>query len=584
MAELDLPEEELEEYVREEEMERGQMLPVEVLCTIFKMLPPKDVARVILVCKRWHQAADTPILWTWVTFHSPRLSSDNNVRNDQEIARFLKMVTLRRLLNVKHICFSFESNIELVVSQNRLVKAALEHPGLRKICLESGNITLLDPQLLTQLLIKMDEVEISGTRMSTQQKTEFFSALHNTSHMKRLVWTPSSQEFQPDNFKAVDPTTLANAVKNVEKLHLNHRMTSAQQAISIFHALQSDSALVKTLSYQGVPGFFEISRISDDGRNEVDPDVMSRVVRKLEEVDLTSYELTYDQSSAICAALSEESTLQKLTLRDNPLHMVDVEVLARMVRYVEDLDLSRTGLRKEALHAIFASIGTGQRLKKLSLAQNSLSGGYNYMDDSDEETDDNVDPHQLAEMARCVEELDLSDTNMKAQAWILLRELGDTPGKLIKLVLQGNDLRDEDISAMVTQIQDLDLSKTKLSPDQVDEMFEEIADGPGRLKILRISNIDVRGVIPELLSDAVNSLERVYLTDMPLLTRYQVKKILTQALEEGTYLEELSIVDDFDCQHHHHSSRCDCRYYNGSVFDGKFGYENQSLFNELFQL
>ena len=599
----DLPEEELGENIREGAMERSRILPTEVLFRVFEMLPPKDLKNVMLVCKSWHEAADTPTLWTWVTFVTPWILNVNDARTEQNIALFLEMVSLRRLQNVKHIHFYTDvSNNGLVDSQHRLLKAALEHPGLRKIRLY-GDITLLDPHLVTEVLIKMDEVVISRVMMSTQQKTEFLSALQNTNHMKTLVWTPCSQE--DDGFKDVNHTVLANAVKKVEKLHLNQKMTSAQQAVSIFNALQSDHSLVKSLSYKEAKFF--------DGGREVDPDLMSSVVRKLEEVDLTSFDLTLGQSSAVCAALSDESTLQKLTLRDNDLQFVDAQVLARMVRYVENLDLSRTRLGKEELEPMFVSIVTGQRLKKLSIAENSLFGGnldsYQYTVDADSDSEDDrdqladseVDPEKLAEMATCVEELDLGHTNMsKAQTRTLIRELCDAPGKLTKLVLQGNDLtnvKGESISAMVTQIQDLDLSKTKLSPDQVDEIFEEITNGPGRLRILKMTNIDIRGVIPELLAEAVNNLERVFLSDMPLLTRFQVKRILSQALEEGTNLEELSIAGDFECRyHHHHPSDCDCRscmlnpyghcYHNtgSSVFDDKYGYENRYLFNELFQL
>ena len=64
MGELDVCEEELGKNMSEGGIGRGQMLPIEILCRVFKMLPPKDLKKVMLVCKRWHDAADTPTLWT----------------------------------------------------------------------------------------------------------------------------------------------------------------------------------------------------------------------------------------------------------------------------------------------------------------------------------------------------------------------------------------------------------------------------------------------------------------------------------------------------------------------------------------
>ena len=73
MGELDVREEEQRKNISEGGIGRGQMLPIEVLYRVFKMLPPKDLKNVMLVCKSWHEAADTPTLWTWVTFVTPFL-------------------------------------------------------------------------------------------------------------------------------------------------------------------------------------------------------------------------------------------------------------------------------------------------------------------------------------------------------------------------------------------------------------------------------------------------------------------------------------------------------------------------------
>ena len=44
----------------------NDVLPQEMLERIFSHLAPKDLKTVMLICKKWNNAADTPALWSWV--------------------------------------------------------------------------------------------------------------------------------------------------------------------------------------------------------------------------------------------------------------------------------------------------------------------------------------------------------------------------------------------------------------------------------------------------------------------------------------------------------------------------------------
>ena len=44
----------------------NSVLPPEMLQKIFSHLAPKDLKTVMLICKTWNEAADTPALWSWV--------------------------------------------------------------------------------------------------------------------------------------------------------------------------------------------------------------------------------------------------------------------------------------------------------------------------------------------------------------------------------------------------------------------------------------------------------------------------------------------------------------------------------------
>ena len=78
------------------------------------------------------------------------------------------------------------------------------------------------------------------------------------------------------------------------------------------------------------------------------------------------------------------------------------------------------------------------------------------------------------------------------------------------------------------------------------------------------------------------------MSDMPLLTRYQVKKILTRALKRGTYLDDLKISDDYNAlvtinaDYDFLYPEDHDKIENLSVYDDMYGNQNKSLRDELF--
>ena len=57
------PSESSEDSPSEERREGNRILPLEMLERIFWLLPGRDLKTVVLVCKRWKEAADNPKLW-----------------------------------------------------------------------------------------------------------------------------------------------------------------------------------------------------------------------------------------------------------------------------------------------------------------------------------------------------------------------------------------------------------------------------------------------------------------------------------------------------------------------------------------
>ena len=107
-----------QESPSEEQREGNTVLPLEMLEKIFWFLPARDLKTVVLVCKRWKEAADNPKLWTYsVKFtydldrcmladgEAPR-DSDKDVNFMQEASKVRRFETVRnQILFVSCKCF-----------------------------------------------------------------------------------------------------------------------------------------------------------------------------------------------------------------------------------------------------------------------------------------------------------------------------------------------------------------------------------------------------------------------------------------------------------------------------------------------
>ena len=109
----------------------------------------------ILVCKRWKEAADNPKLWTSSVAFT--FDGDEQMRNgkpvpcvnyrytgilgkkDQDVHFFKEVIKAKRLQTIQ-----------------TLIRGALQHPGLKELHMEKGDISGLDPDLLAQFLMKME--------------------------------------------------------------------------------------------------------------------------------------------------------------------------------------------------------------------------------------------------------------------------------------------------------------------------------------------------------------------------------------------------------------------------------------------
>ena len=62
------------------------LLPPKMLHQVFRLLPPRDMKNVLLVCQLWREVGEAPGLWSWVVLRVTR----ENMANMPEVLRQLR--------------------------------------------------------------------------------------------------------------------------------------------------------------------------------------------------------------------------------------------------------------------------------------------------------------------------------------------------------------------------------------------------------------------------------------------------------------------------------------------------------------
>ena len=105
----------------------------------------------------------------------------------------------------------------------------------------------------------------------------------------------------------------------------------------------------------------------------IDPELLAKVVTKLEKLDIDDTELTQQQAAAILTAVSEGSKMTELNICWNDMSGVDPGLLAKAVNNVETLDIGNTKLTPQQTAAVLTSASEGSKLTKLNICGNNMS-------------------------------------------------------------------------------------------------------------------------------------------------------------------------------------------------------------------
>ena len=287
-------------------------LPPEMMERIFLLLPLRSLKMVVLVCRRWRELGEDPVLWSqlWLTV------------NERKLSFMSEMLSSRRLQFVMMLI------IETPLTEE-VLQSVMRHPGL-------SHLKLLQDTLTSQ-----------GAEL-------FFSAISEDSQLKCV-------NISKIDLSSVDPRLLAGAVKKLSCLHVDSVHLTEQQTESIIAAICQGSKL-KHL------------RISESNLSSVNPRLLAGAVKKLETLDVGyGKHLTTKQIEAIFVAINQGSQLKTLDISYNDLSPVNPMLLAQAVNKLVIVKMWFGKLTPNQTKSMFEAITKDSQLKSLELYGTDLN-------------------------------------------------------------------------------------------------------------------------------------------------------------------------------------------------------------------
>ena len=514
----------------------------------------------IQVCRHWRLVGEAPGLWSWSVLRV----SDANL---DEIGH---MLSSRRVLGVKRmevkIRFCDSNPLDTRRSCGRklelLLKAIAKHPNLREVDFNETDFKSVHSNLLVKALLNLEEVNnLDSGQMTSQQVVELLTGIgRGGSRLKRL-------KLFGKNFASLDPVLLAQALTQLEELEPSWTNLTPHQWEAIFSLLGSSSKMKKVdifddlrfvnpqvlaaglNSLEDVSIYFtkvtvdQVKALLTETRkltrlkklsleriqlSSLKASLVSEAVQQVEEVNLATTSLTGHQIETIAAAVGESSSrLRKLRISSNSLLSVDLDLLARGVMELEEVEMVNMCMTPEQAFVVVAAIAGSSKLRRVNLELNNLSS---------------VDPTLLAKAVCNLEEVNLGSTCLTDEQLVeICSTLKEGKARVKKLGLWRNNVSNVDnelLARALLQVSEVDLTATRLTEEQAMALFASLQN-PKKLTKLKIawnpSLWRIRNT--EVMAMGLNKLDCVEMFggvdeqgDSSLPTIVHVKSILKQSL------------------------------------------------------
>jgi len=168
---------------------------------------------------------------------------------------------------------------------------------LKRLNLSQSDLAHLDPTLLAEVVVKLEEVGLENSKLEPAQVVALCQAL------KQDNCTLKSLELGGNNLSIdIEPSLLASATARLEGVGLSGTRLTTDQLRELLNSLATDSCKVQYIS------------LEKNNLCEVEPELLTAAVVRRTSADLRWANLSSQQISSILTGCADRNTLEELQL------------------------------------------------------------------------------------------------------------------------------------------------------------------------------------------------------------------------------------------------------------------------------
>ena len=261
----------------------------------------------------------------------------------------------------------------------------------------------LSTTTLSTTLNRMEDVNVWSTGLTKSQVIDLFEKMSAETNLRSL-------NIGANTLISVPANTLGTALSKLTDIRVDTTYLRPMQTDSFFNQL-TKKTLLKRLD------------MNNNNLSEVNEEVFSMNINKVQEVDLSQTKLTKEQLKELFKKMIEKTNLRMLKINDVDLSSVPANILAEALNLVQEIEISKCSLTIYQGIYLFSKMAEKTKIEKLKIDNNDLSL---------------VPVEYLPKGANKVSEIDLGGTKLTdiQMTALFIEMLEET--KIQKIVLDGN--------------------------------------------------------------------------------------------------------------------------------------------------
>ena len=516
------------------------VLPQEVILSIFQSLDFSDLNSVVQVCRRWRSIGVDPNLWK--TFKALEI-------HPEDLETVLSVPSLSKIQHVKICDWLADEHVETLKYANLKILDISRCYLLDEI--PSGKP--VNSKLLSEVVNDIEVVNANRANLSDEQWVEIFQRMSDSTRIKTLIIKSAVEPLEDEDIitdlSHINPDVFAKAINKLEIVEISEASLTSEQLEVIIEYMDKNSN-IKELG------------LADNDISKIDSEAVAKALNNLKKLDLSGTSLGDQENPNIFFKQMVEATkLQGLDLGFNTFENqnnntgLDSKLFARALNKIPNLRMERVKLSNVHAQQFFKRMCLQTWIEELNF-------------DDCQYDESLVNPNFMACGLNKLTKLTINSSINSDQCLELFTRMAKSTN------LQYLDFSMLDLSEVPTDILVLALNKLdtvilcdcQMIEDQTSILFKTIAFSTN-INHLDLSLVSLEHVPAEVFSDGAVEVETFKAVDSALLKEqmeaillkvsfntklklfevsFEDAFVISDEVIENTELEELRITEDYE--------------------------------------